>query len=166
MRCAIVEIVIELDVVAVVVIVVQAVGGGGWLVVLGHWMLQNCIQVASTGRDGWLGTLDIVLLDGGAVVLRWRRWWGFLGRGWESRGWWLFDDCGLDAELQFSFSRTVQLFVDRWVLAVQDDVGRGTVGIALQSQVGVGGDVQNLAELETTTQARASHQYHQTYNNR
>jgi len=39
-----------------------------------------------------------------------------------------FDDCSFETQLELGFSSTIQLLVDRWVVAIEGDVGASRIG--------------------------------------
>ena len=53
----------------------------------------------------------------------------------------------LDAKLLLRLRRTVKLFVDGTVVALQADVVGGTIGVTLEHNIGIRWDVQQLMEL-------------------
>lgn len=57
------------------------------------------------------------------------------------------DKGSLNTKLQFRFSCTVKLFVDRRVVAVESGVSSGTVGEPLEDDGLTGGDGEEEAKL-------------------
>ena len=56
-------------------------------------------------------------------------------------------DGSLDSELELGFGSTVQLFVNRWIVAIECDIGSSTIRIPLKDEILCGWNCKERSKL-------------------